>query len=51
LEKKLKDVLEEHVDEKYYLSDKMLEYFERVNDDDSHRHKFKPTDGGGMQRQ
>ena len=47
LEKKLKDVLEEHVDEKYYLSDKMLEYFQRVNDDDSHGHKFKPTDGGG----
>jgi DNA (cytosine-5)-methyltransferase 1 len=51
LEKKLKDVLEEHVDEKYYLSDKMLEYFQRVNEDDSHGHKFKPTDGGGMQRQ
>ena len=33
LERKLKDVLEEHVDEKYYLSDKMLEYFNRVNDD------------------
>ena len=48
LEKKLKDVLEEHVDEKYYLSDKMLEYFQRVNDDDSHGHKFKPTDGGGV---
>lgn len=31
LEKRLKDVLEEHVDEKYYLSDKMLEYFCRVN--------------------
>lgn len=27
LERRLKDVLEEHVDEKYYLSDKMLEYF------------------------
>ena len=26
LEKRLKDVLEENVDEKYYLSDKMLEY-------------------------
>ena len=48
LEKKLKDVLEEHVDEKYYLSDKMLEYFQRVNEDDSHGHKFKPTDGGGQ---
>lgn len=27
LERCLADVLEEHVDEKYYLSDKMLEYF------------------------
>lgn len=44
---RLKDVLEEKVDEKYYLSDKMLEYFQRVNDDTSHCHNFKPTDGGG----
>lgn len=28
LERRLKDVLEEHVDEKYYLSDKMLEQFQ-----------------------
>lgn len=48
LEKKLKDVLEPHVDEKYYLSDKMLEYFNRVNEDESHGHKFKPTNGGGQ---
>lgn len=47
LEKRLKDVLEENVDEKYYLSDKMLDYFNRVNDDKSHGHDFKPTDGGG----
>lgn len=47
LERKLKDVLEENVDEKFYLSDKMLEYFQRVNDDKSHGHDFKPTDGGG----
>lgn len=46
---RLKDVLEEKVDEKYYLSDKMLEYFQRVNDDTSHCHNFKPTDGGGVQ--
>ena len=46
LKLRLKDVLEEHVDEKYYLSDKMLEYFQRVNDDKSHGHDFKPTDGG-----
>lgn len=46
LERRLKDVLEENVDEKYYLSDKMLEYFNRVNDDKSHGHDFKPTTGG-----
>ena len=33
LERRLKDVLEDKVDEKYYLSDKMLEYFNRVNDE------------------
>lgn len=47
LEKKLKDVLEDKVDEKYYLSDKMLEYFNRVDEDKSHGHNFKPTDGRG----
>lgn len=47
LERRLKDVLEEHVDEKYYLSDKMLEYFNRVNEDKSHGHNFTPKDGGG----
>jgi DNA (cytosine-5)-methyltransferase 1 len=36
LEKRLKDVLEPKVDEKYYLSDKMLEYFMRVNEDETH---------------
>lgn len=46
LEKRLKDVLEDKVDEKYYLSDKMLEYFNRVNEDKSHGHDFKPQDGG-----
>ncbi len=47
LERRLKDVLEEHVDERYYLSDKMLEYFNRVNDDHSHGHNFTPQNGGG----
>lgn len=32
LERKLKDVLEEHVDERYYLSDKMLERFQDNED-------------------
>lgn len=45
LERRLKDVLEDKVDEKYYLSDKMLEYFNRVDEDKSHGHDFKPTDG------
>ena len=38
--RRLKDVLEENVDEKYYLSDKMLDYFNRVTDDKSHGHNF-----------
>ena len=45
LERKLKDVLEDKVDEKYYISDKMLEYFHRVTEDDSHGHDFKPRGG------
>ena len=51
LEKKLKDVLEDKVDEKYYLSDKLIEGFMRTNDDVSHNHNFNPTDGGGMATQ
>ena len=47
LERKLKDVLEEKVDEKYYLSDKLVEGFMRTSADNSHNHNFKPTDGGG----
>lgn len=50
LTKRLKDVLEENVDEKYYLSDKMLEGFMMHNE--KHQSKgtgflFEPTDGGG----
>ena len=45
LDKRLKDVLEDNVDEKYYLSDKMLDYFQRVNDDTSHGHNFTPKGG------
>lgn len=45
LGRRLKDVLEDSVDEKYYLSEKMMEYFNRVNADTSHCHKFKPKDG------
>lgn len=46
LGKCLADVLESNVDEKYYLSDKMLEYFNRVNEDVTHCHKFKPRGAG-----
>lgn len=46
LELRLKDVLEDEVDEKYYLSDKMLDYFNRVDADKTHGHNFTPKDGG-----
>lgn len=45
LELRLKDVLEPKVDEKYYLSDKMLDYFSRVHEDKSHGHNFTPKSG------
>ena len=51
LELRLKDMLEKEVDEKYYLSGKMIEGFMKHND--NHKEKgtgfiFQPTDGGGM---
>lgn len=45
LKKRLKDVLEKNVDDKYYLSDKMLQYFVRVNNDKTHGHNFTPKTG------
>lgn len=42
LTKTLGDVLEEKVDDKFYLTDKALAYFKRVNDDKSHNHNFTP---------
>ena len=45
LTRRLKDVLEENVEEKYYLSDKMLDYFNRVDADKTHGHNFTPKDG------
>lgn len=45
LEKRLKDVLETNVDEKYYLSEKMIDYFNRVNEDKTHGYNFTPKDG------
>jgi DNA (cytosine-5)-methyltransferase 1 len=48
LELRLKDVLQppEEVEEKYYISDKMLEGFVRTSQDKSHNHNFNPSDGG-----
>lgn len=49
LEKRLKDVLEDNVDEKYYLSDKMLQGFAEHNarhEEKGTGFKFAPKDGG-----
>ena len=45
LKTRIKDVLEDKVDESFYLSEKALEYFCRVNNDKTHGHDFKPKDG------
>ena len=45
LERRIKDILEPNVDDSFYLSDKALEYFCRVNNDKSHCHNFTPKDG------
>lgn len=49
LDKRLKDVIEKsedgtpvHVDEKYYLTDKALEYFNRTSECKEHNHNFSP---------
>ena len=42
LEYCIEDILEKDVDEKYYLSEKVLEYFKRVDEDKSHCHNFNP---------
>ena len=48
LEKRIKDVLEQDVDESFFLSDKALEYFCRVSNDKTHNHNFQPKEGGGI---
>ena len=45
LQSRLKDVLERSVDERYYLSDKILAGFNRTSQDASHRHTFTPKSG------
>lgn len=49
LEKRLKDVLETNVDEKYYLSEKMISCFENrtaIAKEKGNGFRFNPTDGG-----
>ena len=48
LEKRLKDVLEQNVDEKYYLSDRMIKGFLKTDANKSHGHNFNPKDGDGI---
>ena len=48
LNKRLKDILETNVDEKYYLSEKIIETFIRrnaINSEKGNGFKFEPTDG------
>lgn len=50
LDRRLKDVLEDNVDEKYYLSDKMIECFQHrteVAKEKGNGFRFSPTDGSG----
>ena len=49
LEKRLKDMLETEIDEKYYLSDKIVDYFVRHTEESKEKgngFKFEPTAGG-----
>jgi DNA (cytosine-5)-methyltransferase 1 len=51
LGKRLKDVLETQVDSKYYLSDKIVDYFVKHTEECKEKgngFKFEPTDGGGI---
>lgn len=53
LEQRLKDVLEERVDEKYYLSDTIIEGFEahkKRMEERGNGFGWRPTEGGGIAR-
>ena len=53
LKRRLKDVLEEVVDEKYYLSDKMIEYFTTItekNKANGNGNVYVPTDPEGVSK-
>lgn len=45
LDRRLKDVLEDNVDEKYYLSDEMLQGFLKTDACKDHNHNFTPKTG------
>lgn len=50
LELRLKDILESKVDERFYLSDKMIQCFEnrtQIAKEKGNGFRFSPTDGGG----
>lgn len=54
LDRCLADILEDEVDEKFYLSDKLIECFTmrtEVAKEKGNGFRFAPTDGGGMQKQ
>lgn len=51
LERRLRDVLEENVDEKYFLSEKMLDYLKsnsEIQKNKGNGFKFDPTDGNSI---
>ena len=48
LEKRLNDVLEQNVDEKYYLGERMLQGFLKTDADKKHGHNFNPKDREGI---
>ena len=51
LTKCLRDILDEQVDEKYYLSEKLLRYFienSKLQESKGNGYRFSPTDGGGI---
>lgn len=51
LDKRLKDILEQDVDEKYYLSDKMIQCFTNrteIAKEKGNGFRFNPTNGGGI---
>lgn len=53
LEKRLKDLLEDKVDEKFYLSDAILKYFianTQKQEENGNGFRFAPTDGEGTAR-